>query len=181
MTPDSPQVRLVTNPALDRRYRHTLDFLAETLPPPAQILDLGTPNPLSRIMEFEGYHVQNTDVDLDDAPEAVRGKSVEVVTAFEILEHLVAPLNVLRAIDAPRLFATVPLRLWFAKAYRNPKDEWDRHFHEFEDWQFDWLLAKAGWEIVRRTKWSSPSTEIGLRPILRRFTPRYYAIEAVRS
>ncbi|MDX1547036.1 MAG: hypothetical protein R3247_08620, partial [Rhodothermales bacterium] len=101
--------------------------------------------------------------------------------AFEILEHLVGPLNVLRAIDAPRLIATVPLRLWFAPAYRNASDPWDRHFHEFEDWQFDWLLEKAGWRIVRRAQWTSPSRALGLRPLLRRITPRYYAVEAVRG
>ena len=39
----------------------------------------------------------------------------------------------------------VPLNLWFASAYRNKTDLWDRHYHEFEDWQFDWLLEKAGW------------------------------------
>jgi hypothetical protein len=24
---------------------------------------------------------------------------------------------------------------------------WDRHYHEFEDWQLDWLL-KTGWKIM---------------------------------
>ena len=23
----------------------------------------------------------------------------------------------------------------------------DRHYHEFEDWQFDWLLEKSGWQV----------------------------------
>lgn len=169
------------NPALDLRYRRTVRFLGETLPAPARILDLGTPNPLSHILTLQGYYVQSTQGDLDDETSVVQGREVDAVTAFEILEHLVAPLNVLRAIDAPRLFATIPLRLWFATAYRNPDDEWDRHYHEFEDWQFDWLLKKARWRIVRKEKWTSPSREIGFRPILRRFTPRYYAVEAVRA
>lgn len=164
-----------------RRYARTLRFLQKSLTPPARILDLGTPNAFSNIMQQEGYLVQNTQgEDLDDTPEAVRGKRVDVVTAFEILEHLVSPLNVLRAIDAPRLFATIPLRLWFATAYRNPSDPWDRHYHEFEDWQFDWLLEKAGWCIVRTEKWTSTSRTIGVRPLLRCITPRYYAVEAER-
>lgn len=69
----------------------------------------------------------------------------------------------------------------FAKAYRSKTDEWDRHIHEFEDWQFDWLLEKAGWEIIRKEKWTSPINKIGIRPILRFITPRYYIVEAVRK
>ena len=51
--------------------------------------------------------------------------------------------------------ASVPLRLWFANAYRNKSDQRDQHFHEFEDWQFDWLLEKAGWKI--KAKKSGPT------------------------
>ncbi len=180
MKQDNGMLRLVENPALNRRFVRTLAFMRETLPPPARILDLGAPNPFSHIMQEQRYDVQNTQDDLDETPEVVQGRDVEAVTAFEILEHLVGPLNVLRAIDAPRLFATVPLRLWFATAYRHPSDPWDRHFHEFEDWQFDWLLEKAGWRIVRSEKWTSTSRALGFRPLLRRITPRYYAVEAVR-
>ena len=165
-----------------RRYDHTLAFMRTSLPPPARLLDLGARNPFSEVMEHAGYTVLNTEGDLDDQPDAVRDAGVDAVTAFEILEHLVAPYNVLRAITAPRLFATVPLRLWFASAYRHPTDPWDRHFHEFEDWQFDWLLEKAGWRIVRRERWTNPSPSIlGIRPLLRRITPRHYAVEAVRA
>ncbi|MDA0713835.1 MAG: methyltransferase, partial [Bacteroidetes bacterium] len=60
-------------------------------------------------------------------------------------------------------------------------DMWDRHYHEFEDWQFDWLLEKAGWDIVRSEKWNGLSKfKLGVRPILRKIYPRYYIVEAVR-
>ncbi|MDE2958074.1 MAG: methyltransferase [Bacteroidota bacterium] len=167
-------------PTLERRFVRTLDFLQESMPAPARILDLGGPNLLAERMRAVGYEVSNTEGDLDDPPSGVRQSGLDAVTAFEILEHLVAPLNVLRAIEAPRLFATVPLRLWFATAYRNPNDPLDQHFHEFEDWQFDWLLERAGWTIVRRAKWTSTFFGIGLRPLLRTVTPRLYAVEAVR-
>ncbi len=167
--------------ALQRRYENTLRFLRSVAPPPASVLDLGPPNPLAHLMEREGYSVSNTSGDLDLDLTAVTGSHADVATAFEILEHLVAPFNVLRAIPCTRLVATVPLRLWFAKAYRNRSDSWDRHFHEFEDWQFDWLLEKSGWQIVRREKWTSPIARVGFRPLLRLFAKRYYAIEAVRS
>ena len=32
---------------------------------------------------------------------------------------------------------------------------WDRHYHEFEDWQLDWLLEKAGYKIIDRVKFTS--------------------------
>ena len=168
-------------PTLERRFVRTLDFLQESMPPPARILDLGGPNMLAERMRATGYEVRNTEGDLDEPPTIVRQSDLDAVTAFEILEHLVAPFNVLRAIEAPKLFATVPLRLWFAPAYRNPNDPLDRHFHEYEDWQFDWLLERAGWTIVRRAKWTSTFFGIGIRPLLRIFTPRLYAVEAIRK
>lgn len=166
----------------NKRYKHTLKFLQANIPAPASVLDLGVRNPLSELMEKEGYQVSNTTgEDLDLHTEAVKSHSADVVTAFEIFEHLVAPFNVLRDIKADKLIASVPLRLWFAPAYKSKTDPWDRHFHEFEDWQFDWLLAKAGWEIKKTHKWTNPVSKIGLRPLLRNFTPRYYAVYAERK
>ena len=165
-----------------RRYSLTLKFLQTVLPAPAIILDLGVRNPFSEIMEQNGYTVINTKgEDLDVLPEIVKDHKVDAVTAFEIFEHLIAPFNVLRAIEATKIIATIPLSLWFANAYRSKTDMWDRHYHEFEDWQFDWLLEKSGWEIISRKKWTNPAKKIGLRPILRLFTPRYYIVYAKRK
>ena len=152
MTLALPEKPLSSSPHRALRFRRTLQFMSETLPPPARLLDLGTPNELGQAMQQIGYTVQNTEGDLDDVPEVAAVEGIEAVTAFEILEHLVAPYNVLRAITAPRLFASVPLRLWFSTAYRNPNDPWDRHYHEFEDWQFDWVLEKAGYDYEGRMK-----------------------------
>ena len=165
-----------------KRYQHTLDFMRKVLPSSATILDLGVRNPFSEIMEQNGYTVINTEgEDLDLLPELVKKYNVDVVTAFEIFEHLIAPFNVLREIEATKLVTTIPLNLWFAKAYRNKTDLWDRHYHEFEDWQFDWLLEKSGWNMKSSEKWTSPSDKIGFRPFLRKFTPRYYAVYAEKN
>ena len=166
---------------LELRYGQTIRFLRESVSPPARILDLGAPNPLAARLETDGFTVTNTSGDLDLNPESLASHEVDFVTAFEILEHLVAPFSVLRALPGKHLFATVPLRLWFAPAYRSSTDPWDRHFHEFEDWQFDWLLNKAGWTVVRRNKWRAPTGWLGIRPLLRRVTNRYYAVEAIRT
>ncbi len=161
----------------EKRYKYTLQFLKNVLPSPATILDLGTRNVFSEIMEQNGYTVINTEgEDLDILPEVVKKHKVDAVTAFEIFEHLIAPFNVLRAIESTKLVTTIPLNLWFAKAYQSQTDQWDRHYHEFEDWQFDWLLEKSGWQIKETQKWTSPINKIGFRPILRYYTPRYYAV-----
>ncbi|MBC9795560.1 methyltransferase domain-containing protein [Sinomicrobium weinanense] len=165
-----------------KRYKITLDFLKEHIPANANILDLGTPNPFSDIMKKEGFKVTNTKgEDLDTDVSTVTAEGYDVVTAFEIFEHLVAPFNAIKAIKADKLVASIPLRLWFAPAYRSKTDMWDRHYHEFEDWQFDWLLEKAGWEIKARKKWTNPVKKVGIRPLLRYFTPRYYAVYAERK
>ncbi|GHA40742.1 hypothetical protein GCM10007103_22610 [Salinimicrobium marinum] len=166
----------------NKRYKHTLEFLQETAPSPANILDLGVRNPFSELMEKSGYTVSNTTgEDLDFDREVLKASNADIVTAFEIFEHLLAPFNVLQEIKAKKLIATVPLKLWFSPAYRSKTDMWDRHFHEFEDWQFDWLLEKTGWQIKKRHKWTNPVKKIGLRPLLRNFTPRYYAVYAERK
>jgi hypothetical protein len=165
-----------------RRYDKTWDFMSASLQPHDKILDIGTNNPFAEILREKGFTVINTlGEDLDDHPESISTQTADVATAFEIFEHLLNPLGVLKNIKSQKLFASIPLSLWFAKSYRNKNDRWDQHFHEFEDWQFDWLLEKAGWEIVRSEKWTSPITVNGIRPILRLFTPRYYIVEARRK
>lgn len=164
-----------------KRYKHTLGFLEEVISKDQSILDLGVTNPFSELLKKEGYKVVNThgeDLDLDTS--SVQVDLYDVVTAFEIFEHLVSPFNVLKDINAGKLVASVPLKLWFASAYRSKSDKWDRHFHEFEDWQFDWLLEKAGWTIKKTVKFSNPVSKVGFRPLLRRFTPRYYLVYAER-
>jgi len=164
------------------RFKKTLGFMSHGLNPPAKILDLGIPNDLSKFLEEKGYQVSNTKgEDLDELPETVAQDGYDAVTAFEILEHLVNPLSVLKAIKAEKVYASIPLQMPFSKAYRNKDDPWDQHFHEFEDWQFDWLLDKAGWEIVRREKWKTIVLTPGIRPMLRKIIPRYYIIEARRK
>ena len=165
-----------------KRYRNTLDFLTAQITPPAKILDLGVHNPFVPYMEKVGYTVINTKgEDLDLHTEFIESTDSDVVTAFEIFEHLLSPFTVLQNIKADKLVASIPLRLWFSSAYRSKTDVWDRHYHEFEDWQFDWLLEKAGWEIKARGKWTHPVKKIGLRPLLRLLTPRYYIVYAERK
>ncbi len=165
-----------------KRYKHTLSFLNEVISKEEKILDLGVSNPFSEILVKEGFNVTNTKgEDLDFETTVVKTEAFDVVTALEIFEHLVSPFNVLNDIKAKKLIASIPLRLWFATAYREKDIQRNCHFHEFEDWQFDWLLEKAGWRIIKSEKFTNPVNIIGIRPILRLFTNRYYLIYAERT
>ena len=165
----------------NKRFKHTLEFLRKHISTSETILDLGVENPFSDIMKEEGFSVSNTTgEDLDENQNALKNSEATVTTAFEIFEHLLNPYTILKAIKSDKLFISIPMRLWFSPAYRSKTDMWDRHYHEFEDWQLDWLLEKTGWKIIDRQKWTNPVKQIGIRPLLRKFTNRYYIVYAER-
>jgi len=166
----------------NKRFRHTLEFLRKHISTSETILDLGVENPFSDIMKEEGFSVLNTTgEDLDENQEALKKSTATVTTAFEIFEHLLNPYTILKEIKSEKLFISIPMRLWFSPAYRSKTDLWDRHYHEFEDWQLDWLLEKTGWKIIDRQKWTNPVKQIGIRPLLRKFTNRYYIVYAEKA
>ena len=165
----------------DKRFSHTLKFLKKHINTSESILDLGVKNPFSKIMISEGYTIENTTgEDLDEDHSAIINSPAKVVTAFEIFEHLLSPYEVLKSIKCNKLVLSIPLKLWFSSAYRSKTDMLDRHYHEFEYWQLDWLLEKTGWIIKDSQKWTNPVKKIGFRPLLRQVTPRYYIVYAER-
>jgi hypothetical protein len=160
----------------EKRINRTLLFLSKHISPNSKVLDLGTTNKLSQRIAAMGHSVINTKGEnLDVDYENYINKDVDVVTSFEIFEHMLAPFNILRNLKTDKLITSVPLKLWFSSAYWNEEDDWDKHYHEFEVKQFEFLLQKTGWKIIDSEKWTSGNwSKIGIRPILRNFTPRYY-------
>lgn len=166
-----------------KRYDKTLAFMEKHLEQGSSLLDLGIENPFTPQLKAAGYQVENTQGEnLDDDFLSYAKKDVDCVTAFEIFEHMLAPYNILKNIKSKRLIASVPLKLWFTDAYWNEADDWDKHYHEFEVKQFQFLLEKAGWTIKAQKLWTSPDpNRIGIRPLLRYFTPRYCIVYCERS
>lgn len=159
-----------------RRLEKTLAFISRHISTREVILDLGNPNQLSGLMKKSGYNVINTaDLDLDIKYSVV--KKYEIITAFEIFEHMFAPFNILNEARG-RLIASVPLRLWFASEYWNYDDKLDCHYHEFSVRQFNHLLQRTGWTIKDHELWKSYDRVFGIRPLLRRIYPRYYIVYA---
>jgi len=166
-----------------KRFHKTLEFMADLDLKSSNILNLGPNNPLSDFLEKNGYNITNTNVnqDLDFDFNIVKDKNFDVVIGFEILEHLVSPFPLLHSISAKKLVISVPLSLWFSKAYWNENDPYDRHYHEFEPRQLEMLLNKANWKIIKDKKHVSVSNQIGIRPLLRWFTPRHYFVYCERN
>jgi len=136
-----------------KRYEQTLAFMKHSIGSDPKILDMGVNNPFSEIMRSQGWKVDNTaGEDLDFDQSAFKNTKYDIVTSFEILEHTLNPFEILKAVEAKRMFISIPLKYWFTSAYKSDTDKWDRHYHEFEDWQFDWLLEKTGWKIIRSRK-----------------------------
>jgi len=168
-----------------RRFNITLAFLEKHIPGGSTILDLGTVNGLGNFLASKGYKVTNTqgeDFDYIRPLDLWPYGRHDAITAFEIFEHLIDPFCLLRSLPDRRLVASVPLRLWFTPAYRGRDGNLaGRHYHEFEDWQFLWLLDKAGWRVVDSIKITSPSFTLGLRTLLRWATPRYLFVYAEKK
>ena len=166
----------------NKRFRITLDFLKKHISTTETILDLGVPNPFSKIMVENKYNVINTTgEDLDTDQSALKNEAYTVFTAFEIFEHLLNPYTILENVKCDKVLISIPMRLWFSSAYKSKTDKWDRHYHEFEDWQLDWLLEKTGFKIVDSIQFTHPVKKIGFRPLLRFFTPRYYLVYAEKA
>jgi hypothetical protein len=162
--------------ALERRYEITLNFLEKHVRKDEKILDLGTTNPLSDFLRSKGFKIINTtgqDLDIDFKVVI----DYKVITAFEIFEHMFAPFNLLNE-SKGKLIASVPLRLWFAQSYWSEDDKLNCHYHEFEIRQFNHLLDRTGWKIIDSKTIKSYDMLFGIRPLLRRFYPRYYFVFA---
>jgi len=158
----------------DKRYRKSIELVKKYIPPGSTVCDLG-----NKKWWHPDYITFGTgEMDLDTTV-CAHFDEHPYFTAFEVLEHLVNPVNILNRIGGI-LIATVPFGMWFTRAYRGPHS-WDEHYHEFEDWQFDKLLDFCGWEIIHREYWYYGMRKVGIRPFLRLFWPSYYAVVARRK
>ncbi len=152
-----------------RRFAATLDFLA---PLTAPVLDLGSANALARVMEERfGVRIGHTgdhDLDRERLQDFCPGPYA-VITAFEILEHLMNPLFVLEGCRAVLAEGGI---LYLSVPRRHPH-EWlfgksPEHFHEFAPDELRWVVEKAGFTIERFAMMNTSELTPGVRPLLRR-------------
>jgi len=160
------------------RHRKTVEFMLNNITIKSTILDLGVEGELSHLLTKEGYRVKNTDFNLDIYPERLRKIKSDVVTGFEILEHLLEPAPVLKNIRAKEIVVSVPMKRIFEKTYWNKEDEYDQHYHEFETFQFDKLLKYCNYQIICSEQWKSYSSILG-RIIYQQ--PKFYIVHAIKG
>ncbi len=169
------------NHAYLTRLSNTKSLMLKYVSKDSKILDLGPDNSLRTELKkigfaIEGTGTQNLDSNWITPPS-------DVVTAFEIIEHLRNPYVVLKSIQAKKLILSVPLNVWFSKPYWNDSDPFSTHFHEFYPKQIKSLLDVTGWNVIHEEKWKWKKSPLKPRPLLRRFGPWYswIAIVAERS
>ncbi|MBM3162840.1 MAG: class I SAM-dependent methyltransferase [Chlorobi bacterium] len=164
--------RYCTDEANRIRWRKTMRFIEGSPPSVAEVssaLDLGDRTPLCDDLERHfGCPFASTGCDLD--VDTLSG-SYDVVTAFEVLEHLYNPLHALlevrKALAGPhaRLFVSVPA----AKPAMLKSPD---HFHEMSPSELDSLFARAGFSVIRSGRFRIrhwPFYLTGFKPFLRAF------------
>ena len=141
------------------RWSKTMEFVRQSAFDRSTVtsgLDLGDRTPLTAgLEEWFGCHFSNTTIDLDTG---VLEGSFDVVTAFEVLEHLYNPLHLLLEVrkvlhsgHCSRLFLSTPV---FKPLCLQSSD----HFHEMSRRALEALVARAGFRLVR-------SHEFRIRPL----------------
>ncbi len=157
------------------RWEKTITFI-KVVPAASRGLDIGERSSLTAQLEsFLNCPFDSTAVDLDVDPLTGR---YDVVTCFEIIEHLFNPLHLLlqiREIMAPAG------RLYLSTPSRKPHFLWSpSHFHEMSFHSIKALFDRAGFTILRQQKitifpwWFYFK---GVRPLLRAFYERTWLFE----
>ena len=156
-----------------RRHKLTIEFMLKYIDKSKSILDLGAENVLSNLLKENGFNIRNTYFDLEEFPGRVSVTNCDIVTGFEILEHLIDPGQVLKNLECTEAVFSVPLMRMFERTYWNDSDPFDQHYHEFTTKQFNKLLKHCNFKILYSEKWRSYSTPLGW---LLSWQPKYYIV-----
>ena len=161
------------------RWGKTMAFLA---PAESAIrgLDIGDRTPFTSELEsFFGCPFDSTTVDLD--VDILVGR-YDIVTCFEVIEHLFNPLHCLLQIK--KVLASDG-KLYLSTPRYKPHVIWDpQHFHEMSSRSIGGLFDRAGFTILRQKvitnlPWWFYLT--GVRPLLRGLFDRIWLFELEAS
>lgn len=143
-------------------------------------LDLGDRTPFTdELAQYFSCPFENTEIDLDIG--RLKGE-YDIITAFEIIEHLYNPLHCLLEVrrclkPGGRLYLSTPLG--------KPNFLWSPyHFHEMSISSLRSLFARAGFKIIRSEKFRVHSNWFyltGLRPLLRGIFESHILFELISS
>ncbi len=113
------------------------------------------------------------DIDLDMEPLPFEDNSIDVVTNFELIEHLMNPLFFMREIHRVlkpngSLYITTPDSYCaYHKIEHLIERKYRAHFHEFIKTDLEWLLEKAGFKSfsIERFARQNRSKYMKIKPI----------------
>lgn len=153
------------DPSVLFRWKQTMQFI-KPIYSASKGLDIGDRTALTdQLEEFYNIKFDSTNVDLD--VESINGK-YDIVTSFEVLEHLFNPLfnlleikNILNSNGV--LYLSTPLNK--PRFLKSPS-----HFHEMSEDELLNLIERADFKVIRKKKIRvRPYCKylVGLRPLLR--------------
>ena len=160
-----------------KRWRITKKFLAEV--PNAKIgLDLGDRTKFTEELEsFFKCPFKNSNIDLDT--ETIEG-NYDIITAFEVIEHLFNPLHCLLEVNKSlnsngRLYLSTPQSK--PKILSSPL-----HFHEMSERSLNALFSRANFKVARKITFEVHGFWFyftGIRPLLRSIFDRHWLFELI--
>lgn len=128
-----------------------------------RVLDIGgagygADNPYERAMKaawggctrttLDNHPAADIRLDLNSSPLPPLGGEWDIVTLFDVLEHLERPVDVLRWLTATRLIVNVP-NAASPLARRMERTIRSSHLYSFVPYTLDRLLRCAGWTPIR--------------------------------
>ncbi|MBC8456138.1 methyltransferase domain-containing protein [bacterium] len=161
------------------RWKKTIDFLAE-FPSGKLGLDIGDRTKLTnQCEEYFGVPFENTDIDLDE--QSLDG-TFDIITSFEVVEHLFNPLFHLKQAhqslkDSGRLYLSMP-------SFKPRILQSSNHFHEMTRPSMEALFQRAGFEILRESNFRIRPFWYyftGFRPFLRGFYEKIVIFELAKQ
>ncbi len=157
------------------RWEKTMTFI-KVGPAASRGLDIGERSSLTTQLElFFNCPFDSTTIDLDVDPLTER---YDVVTCFEIIEHLFNPLHLLLQI---REVVPPGGRLYLSTPSGKPHFLWSSsHFHEMSFSSIKALFDRAGFSILRKKKITTYPWWFyfkGVRPLLRAVFERTWLFE----
>lgn len=97
-------------------------------------------------VDFSGH--ANISAELNLLPLPGMDTAYDIATAFDVLEHLEHPVDVLRWIPSDKLIVTLPnARSWIAR--RMEERNGSKHLYSFTPYTASILLGEGGWAVRR--------------------------------
>jgi len=160
-----------------RRWKITLKFLTE-FPNAKSGLDIGDRTSFTKELEsFFGCSFTNSNIDLDTG--SIEGNH-DIITAFEVIEHLFNPLHCLLEVHKSlnpdgRLYLSTPQSK--PKILSSPL-----HFHEMSERSLEALFNRAKFKVARKISFRVHGFWFyftGIRPLLRSIFDKRWLFELI--